>query len=100
MKTFTPEELAFLSAWAREDRQQDCWSLPAHQLQAAHKVPAISFIRLIKAWAKSAGKRDREIYSQGGNQSPAWPWGDGAEFNLRWQLLTDTAYPFAASASS
>jgi hypothetical protein len=100
MKTFTKEELAFLSAWAKEDREQDCWSLPAHRLQAMYKVSAISFIRLIKVWAKSEGKRDPEIYSQGDNPSPAWPWGDGAEFNLRLQLLTDPADRIAASASS
>jgi len=88
MSILTSEELAFLSAWAREDREQDCWSLPAHRLQAAHKIPAISFIRLIKAWAKSVGKRDQEIYGQVGNDSPTWPWRDGEEFDRRLQQLT------------
>jgi hypothetical protein len=88
MKPLTPEELAFLAAWAREDREQDCWSLPAHQLQAAHKVPAISFIRLIKSWAKAAGKRDQEIYGQVVTDSPAWPWLDVAELDQRLQQLT------------
>jgi hypothetical protein len=42
-------ELAFLSAWAREERAANPYLLPAHQLQAAHGVKGVSLIRLIKA---------------------------------------------------
>lgn len=93
MKALTPDELAFLSAWAREDREPDCWSLPAHRLQALHKVPASSFIALIKAWARAEGKRDREIYTLGSDQAPTWPWRAQEELAARLLGVTGTAQP-------
>jgi hypothetical protein len=57
-----PHELEFLSAWAREERAPDPYRLPAHQLQAAHGVKGVSFICLIKAWARSECRRDEDIF--------------------------------------
>jgi len=52
-------ELEFLSAWAREEKALDPYALPAHQLQAVHKVRGVTLIRAIKAWAvpKVAGTK-------------------------------------------
>jgi hypothetical protein len=72
--TFRTEELEFLSAWAREERAPNPYVLPAHQLQAAHGVKGVSLIRLIKAWAHSAGRRDEDIFNLCDNNEPAWPW--------------------------
>ncbi len=71
-----PQELEFLSAWAREEQAANPYVLPAHQLQAAHGVKGVSLIRLIKAWARSEGRRDEEILDLYGNSHPAWPWPD------------------------
>ncbi len=48
--------------------------LPAHQLQAAHHLRGVTLIRAIKAWARSEGRRDEEIFDLGDNPDPAWPW--------------------------
>jgi hypothetical protein len=48
--------------------------LPAHQLQAAHGVKGQSLIRLIKVWARGAGRRDEEIFDLPHDPDPAWPW--------------------------
>ena len=48
-----PQELEFLSAWAREEKARDHYALPAHQLQAAHQVRGVTLIRAIKAWARA-----------------------------------------------
>ena len=73
MKLSTPE-LEFLSAWAREERAANPYVLPAHQLQAAHGVKGVSLIRLIKAWARSEGHRDEDIFDLHHNPNPPWPW--------------------------
>lgn len=71
-----PHELAFLSAWAQEERAANPYLLPAHQLQAAHGVKGVSLIRLIKAWARSEGRRDEDIFDLHHNATPPWPWPD------------------------
>jgi hypothetical protein len=71
-----PHELEFLSAWAREERADNPYVLPAHQLQAAHGVKGVSLIRLIKAWAHSEGRRDEDIFDLHSSPSPSWPWPD------------------------
>jgi hypothetical protein len=69
-----PRELAFLSAWAREERAPNPYVLPAHRLQAAHGVKGVTLIRLIKAWARSEGRPDEDIFSLHNNPNPPWPW--------------------------
>lgn len=69
-----PLELEFLSAWAREERAPNPYVLPAHQLQAAHGVKGVSLIRLIKAWARSEGRNDEDIFDLHHNPKPSWPW--------------------------
>ena len=56
------DELAYLAAWAREERARNPYVLPAHQLQAAHQVRGIVLIRLIKAWARAEKRRDEDIF--------------------------------------
>jgi hypothetical protein len=81
---FQPQELEFLSAWAREERASDPYVLPAHQLQAAHGVKGVSLIRLIKAWARSAERKDEDIFDLHHNANPSWPW--AGEEQLAMQL--------------
>jgi hypothetical protein len=71
---FQADELEFLSAWAREEKAANPFTLPAHQLQAANKVPSVTLIRAIKAWARSEGTRDEDIFSLCASANPAWPW--------------------------
>ena len=71
-----PNELAFLTAWAREEKAPNPYVLPAHQLQAAQGVKGVSLIRLIKVWARSEGRRDEDIFDLHSNPNPAWPWPD------------------------
>lgn len=74
MSTLTESELAYLACWAREEQKAECWTLPAHRLQAAHKVPGITFVRFIKAWAHLANKKDEDIYAMLPTASVSWPW--------------------------
>jgi hypothetical protein len=78
-----PDELEFLSAWAREERAPDPYVLPAHQMQAAHVVKGVSLIRLIKAWARSEGHRDEDIFDLCPNPNPPWPWPDEEQLAAR-----------------
>jgi hypothetical protein len=78
-----PEELEFLSAWAREEKAPDPYSRPAHQLQAAHRVRGVVFIRAIKAWARAAGRRDEDIFDLYANPNPPWPWSSDEEMAER-----------------
>jgi hypothetical protein len=71
---FTPAELEFLSAWAREKKAANPYVLTAHQQQAAHRVRGVILIRAIKAWAQSAGRKDEEILELGNQPNPPWPW--------------------------
>jgi hypothetical protein len=78
-----PHELEFLSAWAREERTPNPYVLPAHQLQAAHGVKGVSLIRLIKAWARSEGRRDEDVFDLYHNPNPPWPWPDKEQLAAR-----------------
>jgi len=77
------QELEFLSAWAREERAADPYSLPAHQLQAAHKIPGVTLIRVIKAWARSEGRRDEDVFNLYESLNPPWPWASDEEMATR-----------------
>jgi hypothetical protein len=76
-------ELEFLSAWAREEKSPDPYTLPAHQLQAAHRVRGVTLIRAIKAWAHAEGRRDEDIFGFSDNPNPAWPWSSEQEMTER-----------------
>ncbi len=78
-----PQELEFLSAWAREEQAPNPYVLPAHQLQAAHGVKGVSLIRLIKAWARSEGQRDEDIFDLYANPNPTWPWPEKEQLAAR-----------------
>ena len=79
----TPRELEFLSAWAREEKAVDPYVLPAHQLQAAHKLPGATLIRAIKFWAGAEGRRDEEIFNLYDTTNPCWPWSSVEEMTER-----------------
>jgi hypothetical protein len=83
-----PNELEFLSAWAKEERAPNPYVLPAHRLQAAHGVKGVSLIRLIKAWARSEGRSDEDIFDLPHNTNPSWPWPDKEQLEAR---LTENA---------
>ena len=67
-------ELEYPSAWAREERATDPYVLPAHRLQAAHKIKGVTLIRMIKAWARSERRPDDDIFVESPNPAPRWPW--------------------------
>ncbi len=79
----TPDELEFLSAWAREEWEPACYQLPAHHLQMAHRVPGAELIVLIKAWTESEGKKDQDILAVAVNPQPRWPWSSMEEYHDR-----------------
>ncbi|HZU35425.1 MAG TPA: hypothetical protein VFA18_05935 [Gemmataceae bacterium] len=79
----TSAEIEFLSAWAREEGEPDCYRRPAHRLQLAHKVAGAHFIDLIKVWTEAENKKDRGILEAANNPTPAWPWSSPEEFRLR-----------------
>ena len=71
---FQRQELEFLSAWAREEKEANPYVLPAHQLQAAHRVRGVTLIRAIKAWARAEGRPDEDILHLYDIPNPCWPW--------------------------
>jgi hypothetical protein len=77
------DELEFLCAWAREEKAPNPYALPAHQLQAAHGAKGVSLIRAIKAWARSEGRKDEEIFNLYANPTPRWPWSSPTELAAR-----------------
>jgi hypothetical protein len=79
----TQDEPEFLSAWAREESEPECYGSPAHQLQLAHNVSGGHLIALIKAWTRSEGKKDRDILQAAATTQPRWPWSSSAEFDAR-----------------
>ena len=89
-----PKELEFLSAWAREEKALDPYVLPAHQLQAVHRVRGVTLIRAIKAWARAEGRRDEDIFNLCDNPNPSWPWSSEEEMTER---LTGIAEEISAS---
>jgi hypothetical protein len=90
-----PQEFAFLSVSAREEKAADPYALPAHQLQAAHKVPGVTVIRTIKAWARSEGRQDEEIFNLYDSTSASWPWASQQELVDR--VTTCSIAPTAAA---
>src|SRR5438128_10729554 len=79
----TRTELEYLSAWAREEWEADCYRRPAHRLQLGHHVRGGQLIDLIKAWTEAEGKRDQEILEAASNPNTAWPWKSDEEFSAR-----------------
>jgi hypothetical protein len=90
-----PQELEYLSAWAREERAPDPYILPAHQLQAAHQIPSVTLIYTFKAWARAERRRDEDIFDLFSNPNPSWPWSSEEEFRERVQAI-QTAGPEGA----
>ncbi len=78
--TFTQAEIEYLSVWAREEWEPDCYQRPAHKLQLAHGIVGAYVIDLIKAWACTEGRMDQEILEAADNQNPSWPWVSSEEF--------------------
>ena len=81
----TQDELEFLSAWAREEWEPECYGRPAHRLQLAHNVTGAHLIDLIKAWTQLECRKDQEILQAAMNSQPRWPWSSTEEFSARWQ---------------
>ena|SRR5262249_18726005 len=79
----TPDELEFLSAWAREEWEPACYQLPAHRLQLAHGVAGAQLIAFIKSWTEGEGKKDQAILAAGANPQPRWPWATTEDFTSR-----------------
>ena len=79
----TAAEIEFLSAWAREEWEPQCYQLPAHRLQLSHRVSGALLIDLIKSWTRAEGKKDQDILHAANNPSPAWPWSTPDELNTR-----------------
>jgi hypothetical protein len=79
----TQDEIAYLSAWSREEWEPDCYQRPAHQLQLSHRVPGAYMIDLIKAWTTAEGKKDQDILGAANIPVPGWPWKSEDEFWAR-----------------
>jgi hypothetical protein len=79
----TNNELEFLSAWAREEWEPECYQLPAHRLQLAHGVAGASLIVFIKVWTEAEQKKDQDILHEARNPEPNWPWFSMEEFRNR-----------------
>jgi hypothetical protein len=77
------EELHFLCAWAREEKAASPYTLPAHLLQAAHKVTGVTLIRAIKGWARSEGRKDEDIFNLYETPTASWPWSSEQEMSER-----------------
>jgi len=79
----TRTELEYLSAWAREEWEADCYRRPAHRLQLGHHVHGGQLIDLIKAWTEAESKPDQAILEAADNPNPCWPWRSDEEFSAR-----------------
>jgi hypothetical protein len=79
----TPDELEFLSAWAREEWEPACYGLPSHRLQLAHGVSGAQLLVFIKAWTQGEGKKDQDILDAAANPQPRWPWSTAEDFGAR-----------------
>ena len=79
----TQDELEFLSAWAREEWEPECYALPAHRLQMAHGVAGAHLITFIKIWTEGEGRKDQEILTATANPHPRWPWSATEDFSWR-----------------
>ena len=87
-----PLEVDFLIAWAKEERAPNPYILPAHQLQATHGVKGVTLIRLIKAWARSWGRKDKDIFDLPHASSLSWPWANREQL---FEKLANISLPFA-----
>lgn len=76
----------------REEKTQDPYSLPAHQLQAKHDVKGVTLIRAIKAWARTEGLRDEEIFDLYDNPNPSWPWPSEEDLTKRLKELGESIH--------
>lgn len=79
----TNRELEYLSAWAREEWEPACYSLPAHRLQLAHGVRGALLGYFIRAWTEASGRKDCEIMDIPGLSEPNWPWPTAEDFQRR-----------------
>lgn len=79
----THDELAFLSAWAREEWEPACYQLPCHRLQLAHGVSGARLLVFIKAWPRVEDKKDLDILNATDTPHPPWPWSTAVEFEDR-----------------
>lgn len=81
--------LSFFRHGPREEKAADPYALPAHQLQAAHQVRGVTFIRAIKAWARAEGRPDEDIFQLYDNPQPSWPWSSDEELAERLMAITE-----------
>src|SRR5262245_29197664 len=81
----TGAEIEFLSAWAREEWEPECYQQPAHRQQLAHGISGAYLIDLIKAWTVAEGKKDQDICQVDRNPRPNWPWSTMEDFTARLQ---------------
>jgi hypothetical protein len=96
----TMPELEFLSAWAREEWEPECYRRPAHRLQLAHRVTGAFLIELIKAWTQAEGKKDQDILQAAANPNPSWPWSAAEQFRARLEeARTERAHRASPAAS-
>jgi hypothetical protein len=89
----TQAEIEFLSAWAREEWEPECYQLPAHQLQLAHGVRGACLIDFIKAWTEAEGKADQDILQAATEAEPGWPWSSTEEYTARLKEVRKEALP-------
>jgi hypothetical protein len=94
----TPAEIEYLSAWAREEWEPDCYHRPAHRLQLAHGVRGADLIDFIKAWTQAEGKPDQAILDAACNSDPAWPWKSNEEFEARRSEVQELSQSVAPGA--
>jgi hypothetical protein len=84
-------ELDYLSAWAREEKARDPYTLPAHQHQARYNVRGVTLIRAIKSWARTEGRKDEDLFDLCQNPNPSWPWSSEEEMTRRLAELGEQA---------
>jgi hypothetical protein len=77
----THDELAFLSAWAREEWEPACYRLPSHRLQLDHGVSGAQLLVFIKAWTEGEGIKALDILGVAANPQPCWPWSTAEYFS-------------------
>ena len=80
---FSNAEIEFLSAWAREEWEPECYQRPAHRLQLAHGVSGAMLIVFIKAWTRAEGRKDQEMVEAAVNPEPTWPWSTPEAYQAR-----------------
>src|SRR2546426_11709093 len=81
----TRAELEYLSAWAREEWEPDCYGKPAHRLQLAHGIAGANLIDFIKAWTATESKKDADILQAAMNPEPCWPWSSAEVYRVRFE---------------